>query len=846
MFMNNIHGQRINTDVLEPRGSGFVGHHGKDFLLSRDLASQILNLRYGPDGQVYVIDWYDTNACHHSNVEGHDRANGRIYKVTYGKPEHEKVDLKKLSDGELAAFVLDKNDWYVRHSRRILQERAAAGKLDDSVRTQMAEIATTNPDETRRLRAMWALEVTGGVPAELVQRLFADKNAYVRGWAIQLSIAQDKANLAELLPQFAEMAKTDKSPIVRLYLASAMQRVPVEQRWAVLQNLAAHAEDVDDHNLPLMYWYAAEPLATVDAKRALAFAHTAGKTIPILREFMLRRIGSLDKNAGLAVLVNGIGRSTSAEEQLSIVRGLRTALSGQRRVKAPAEWSTVYRKLMKSNNPDLKAEANAVGVVFGDADAMDSLRTLVSSQGAEADSRRDALKALLAAKDPKLAATLQVLLSDPNMREAALAGLALYDDPKTPSRILAAYPELSANEKRSALATLASRVPYALALIKAVSAEQVPAKDLSADLVRQMHNLKDDSIDKMIGDVWGQVRSTPADKAALIASYRKLVGGYQPETDPMLGRAVYGKTCQQCHILYGAGSNIGPDLTGSNRSDVDYLLSNIVDPSAVIAKEYRPTVVVTIDGRVITGIVSAEDDKAVTLRTATETIVLPKNEIDERSISETSMMPDDQLKQFSKQEILSLFAYLRGKQQVPMLATKDNVGNFFNGKDLSGWTGDTALWSVENGEIVGRTKGLKHNTFLMSDLGATDFKLTLEVKLVDDAGNSGIQFRSEPLSGFEEMRGYQADIGPGWWGKLYEENGRALLWNKSGEKFVKKGDWNKYEVEAIGGHIRTWLNGQPCVDYEDLGGKREGVFALQLHSGDATEVRFRNLVLEVK
>ena len=98
----------------------------------------------------------------------------------------------------------------------------------------------------------------------------------------------------------------------------------------------------------------------------------------------------------------------------------------------------------------------------------------------------------------------------------------------------------------------------------------------------------------------------------------------------MLGLAVYGKTCQQCHILYGAGANIGPDLTGSNRADVDYLLSNIVDPSAVIAKEYRPTVVITTDGRVITGIVSAEDDKAITLRTATETIVLPKNEIDER------------------------------------------------------------------------------------------------------------------------------------------------------------------------------------------------------------------------
>ncbi len=267
IFMNNIHGQRVNTDILERRGSGFVGHHGKDFLLSFDLASQILNLRYGPDGQVYVIDWYDTNACHHTNVEGHDRTNGRIYKVTYGKLEHKVVDLKKLSDRELAEVVLEKNDWYVRHSRRILEERAAAGKLDASVRKRMAEIASTNPDETRRLRAMWVLDVTGGVPAELIQKLLADRNEYVRGWAIQLALDHDKAHLAELLPQFAAMAKDDASPVVRLYLASAMQRIPPDQRWEVMQNLAAHAEDVKDHNLPLMYWYAAEPLATVDANR---------------------------------------------------------------------------------------------------------------------------------------------------------------------------------------------------------------------------------------------------------------------------------------------------------------------------------------------------------------------------------------------------------------------------------------------------------------------------------------------------------------------------------------------------------------------------------------------------
>jgi putative membrane-bound dehydrogenase-like protein len=847
IFMNNIHGQRINNDILEPQGSGFVGHHGKDFILTGDLASQMLNLRYGPDGQAYIIDWYDTNACHHTNVEGHDRTNGRIYKVSYGKPEHKQVDLKKLSDRELAELVLEKNDWYVRHSRRILQERAAAGKLDAGARDRLAEIAATHPDATRRLRALWALNVIGELPSHLVAKALADKNEYVRGWAIQLSVETKNANLAELLPQFVSMAKSDPSPVVRLYLASAMQRVPVKKRWEVLQQLASHPEDGNDHNLPLMYWFAAEPLAEADPQRALEFGLSCGKTIPQLREFMLRRIGSLQSNGGLAVLVRGLDKSTDRDEQLTIVRALRAALEGQRRVKPPKDWPKVYGKIVKDEREDLRTEVIALGVVFGDQAAMDSLRTVVESQKAGVKPRRDALKALLGAKDPRLASTLQMLLAEPTLRDAALSGLALYDDPKTPGKILATYSKLSDAEKRSALATLASRKPYALELIKAVTEKQISPKDLSADLIRQLHNLKDESIDDKIADVWGQVRSTPADKAKLIDTYRQLISK-RPEREPdaMLGRAVYGRTCQQCHTLYGAGAKIGPDLTGSNRADLEYLLSNVVDPSAVIAKEYQSSVIVTSDGRVITGIVSSEDDKAVKVRTATEVVVVPRDEIEQRKLSDTSMMPDDQLKQFSQNEIVSLISYLRGKSQVPMLATKDNASGFFNGHDLTGWTGDSQLWSVENGQIVGRSPGIKHNTFLVSDLAAKNFRLSLEVKLVKDQGNSGVQFRSEMLDGFNEMRGYQADIGPDWWGKLYEENGRTLLWKKSGEQFLKKGDWNKYEVEAVGSHIRTWLNGQLCVDLDDPAGKRSGVFALQLHAGDPTEVRFRNIRLEIK
>ena len=253
--------------------------------------------------------------------------------------------------------------------------------------------------------------------------------------------------------------------------------------------------------------------------------------------------------------------------------------------------------------------------------------------------------------------------------------------------------------------------------------------------------------------------------------------------------------------------------------------------------------ILTDNGRVVTGLVTAEDSKSITLQTADSVVTVPIDEIEERSESDRSMMPDDQLKQFTEHEVRSLLEYLRGKQQTPIRATSENAAAFFNGQDLTGWTGTESLWSVEDGELVGKTGGLSRNEWIVSDMSVNDFHLTVEVKLVENAGNSGIQFRSRSEGG--EVSGYQADIGKGWWGKLYEEHGRKLLWDKSGERHVKLGDWNRYEVVARGHRIQTFINGQPCVDLDDPDGAERGIIAFQLHSGGETEVRFRNMKLEV-
>ncbi|MEO2091400.1 MAG: family 16 glycoside hydrolase, partial [Gemmataceae bacterium] len=268
--------------------------------------------------------------------------------------------------------------------------------------------------------------------------------------------------------------------------------------------------------------------------------------------------------------------------------------------------------------------------------------------------------------------------------------------------------------------------------------------------------------------------------------------------------------------------------------------------SAVIPKEYAATKIDLADGRVVTGIIKEENAATLTVVTANETLTIPVKDVDKRTPSELSMMPDDLTKQATEPQIRNLLAYLKHTQQVPTLATAENVKDFFNGKDLTGWDGDKDVWSVENGEIVGKTaKGLKNNTFLKSTMDVTDFKLSVKVKLTPNEGNSGIQFRSVPIEG-GEMRGAQADIGKGWWGKLYEESARGLLVKEGGEKYVKANDWNEYVVEAWDGNVRISINGNVCCDYhnDDLLARR-GLIAFQVHSGGPTEVRFKDIKLEV-
>ncbi|AMV39172.1 PVC-type heme-binding CxxCH protein [Planctomyces sp. SH-PL62] len=846
ILMNNIHGARLNRDLLLPAGSAFVGRHAPDFLMANDRWSQIVSLKTGPDGQMYMIDWYDENQCHLTDPVAHDRTNGRIFRVRYGdQPASSRaIDPRTVSNDDLLNLLGHPNDWQVRHARRLLQERAVA--MDEAARRELAAAlaakAFDGPDAKLRLNAFWALHTVAGPDEATTLKALAAPDAAFRAWAVQLA-TEAGAPSGKVLDDFARMARKDGSPVVRLYLASALQRLPIAARRPILEGLVSHAEDAEDHNLPLMTWYAMEPTAGEGPEWALKLGLES--KLPGILSKSVRRVAAIGTPQAFDLIVATLDQADSDPTRLTILQAVNQSLQGRRTVDMPAAWPATFKKLGASGDPDIRSQATALAVTFGDPAALASFRAILADPVKPLPARRDALTALLKARDPGLAPVLQGLLPEASLRAEALRGLAAYDDPGTATVILALYPSFTPEERRDALNTLAARVTSAKALLAAVGDGLVASKELSADLVRQMRNHKDAEVDALIAKSWGTARETTADKSRLIEKYRKiLTAGYARKPDLELGRAVFARTCQQCHTLFGVGAAIGPDLSGSNRADREYLLSNVLDPSSLIGNDYLAHVVATTDGRVLTGLIKSEDQDALTLQTANELLVIPIGDVEERRPSDLSMMPGDLWTPLSDFEVRSLAAYLASPTQTPMLATPENLSGFFNGKDLTGWVGDPALWSVEDGQIVGKTPGLDHNEFLRSEMSARDFRLTFQVKLVRNEGNSGVQFRSEALPD-GEMKGPQADVGADWWGKLYEENGRGLLWPKSAEAVVKPGEWNNYEIVAREGSIRTWINGEPAVVLDDPEISRRGIFGLQLHSGGATEVRFKHLKLEL-
>ena len=369
----------------------------------------------------------------------------------------------------------------------------------------------------------------------------------------------------------------------------------------------------------------------------------------------------------LNALVGILKESNDSSFQVDILKGIAAALKGQRNIEMPKGWKEIAPKLAKSPNAEVRQLSQSLSLTFGSKAALDALRKVLVNEKAKLTDRKKALGALVAARDMRLPNALRGLLQNEALRREALLGLGAFEDAKTPPAILKIYSELDTAGKRDALTTLASRVLFAKALMVAVGNQAVKANELPADIVRQLraHGVKE--INAQLDKVWGVSRSTPAAKLKEIAKYKKLLEAKvnRPANLPR-GRVLFQRTCGQCHKLYGEGGEIGPDITGSNRNNLDYLLTNMLDPNAEIPNDYRTTILRTKDNRVLVGVIRRNEGQSVTIATPAEVVTVAKRDVAAIDPQNFSMMPEGLVLALKEEELRDLVAYLRGNQQVAL------------------------------------------------------------------------------------------------------------------------------------------------------------------------------------
>ncbi|MBL7871782.1 MAG: PmoA family protein [Cyclobacteriaceae bacterium] len=648
MFMANIHEHAVLSDVLEPNGSGFVAHHGDDFLMANNAQWIGFSMEVGPSGDMYVLDWHDADIC---GKEVLNKETGRIFRISPVKSlakewEGRYTDLKKMTDDQLVGLQTSTSDWHARRARVILQHRAATGKLSGTSVTQLKKLFNEDKNSDYRLRAMWALHITKSFTEEELLKALSDKDEYVRAWTIQM-LCEDMSASAKATDIMVKMS-SDPSPIVRLYLAAALQRVDTKSKWLIAEGLISQSKDIDDHNIPKMIWYGMEEL--VDQAPEKAISMVGSSKIPMIAEFTSRRLVDAD---ALKLLVTEFEKNPT--QLPAMLKGMIAGLEGRSDVKAPDNWEAGYQKI--KSNKTVAPLAQEIAQLFGDSDAKQKFLTQVKNQSSPVESRRLALKSLAAKQSGELVPILPTLLKEPALRIDAIRAMAAYDYEPFGQLLIEGFDSFTSQEQGEALQTLASRTVYGHLLTQAIKDEQIKKRAVPAYVARQLRRV----VGNGFVEVWGPIDQLNGDKSVAYKRYQHLLTDQSLATaDLIKGRALFQRSCSACHTLYGEGGKLGPDITGSNRTNIDYLLNNLIEPSSEIQDDYRMVVITSRDGRTYSGNIIVENDRQVTLRViGQDQLVLNKSDIQSRETATTSLMPEGLLQTLTDKEVLDLVAYLR-------------------------------------------------------------------------------------------------------------------------------------------------------------------------------------------
>lgn len=705
LIFGNLHGHRLVTNYTDPHASTYVGKHGSDFMRANDMHFIPVTQKVGPDGALYVSDWSDEQICHRGSnaVENWDRSNGRIYRVSYDGWKPWKGDLAKESDEALAKLAVQtENEWESRMARRVLMEKQPHQEDLHKAVTVLLQSFSSQASITSRLRAMWALHVLKGLPSRFdSEKSYQDER--VRAWDIRL-MTGDQAKATSLEtgsdPAASGIAKrtldhhtvippsnvdmllkaSETSALVRRELATAMRHPRLwdfETPLQIATALLKHGEDKDDPMIPLLIWYGIEPLVGADPKVGLELARVS--KLPKVTEFIYRRLSSDD--VGRASMLSELTKEPDAAKREATLAMILSSARGAGKLAMPQNWAATAAKLTAGGSgPAGTAKAGTteqlvteLSALFGDAEALQTFRERLALASAPVNEREKALGVLIQTGDVGTAKLLQqILMQDApaSLRRKSIQALASLKDAGTPKVLGALLPKLSANELPDAVNTLASTKEGSKELLKAVEAKTVPATALSPFLVRQLTAFDDKEINALIKSAWGDVNAPKADLGERTKKFRDLLTtAALARGDLAKGKMLFTMTCGQCHKLFGEGQNVGPDITGSNRADLNYLLENVLDPNAVIGKAYQLNLFTMKDGRVMSGVIKEESPAAVKVAMMGGVeFTLPQPDIAKREVSKLSTMPEGLFDALKPEQVIDLVKYLQSGAAGPAKA----------------------------------------------------------------------------------------------------------------------------------------------------------------------------------
>lgn len=607
LFTLNMHGRRANVERLERNGSGYVGRHEPDVFLTDDPWFRGIEISTGPDGSGFILDWSDTGECHEST--GVHRTSGRIFRITYGETQ------------KPAKPFAWRKPW---------------PQADLNSPNEHARVLAL-----REMTQFWPLDTLNGPAAH----------------------AAYPAETAAAAKTLHALAREDASSLVRLTLASTLQRLPLKERAPLAAALLSHQEDAADPFLPYLVWYGISPLAKADTQALVTLAKDCAwpKTLRWIARSLATQPAALDTL---------LATPLQPAQTTPVLEGIADAYKGIRKAPKPANWDAI------AASPAAQDSANAtllrdLSILFGDGRALDDVKKLALDDKAEMPDREAALKTLIEARPADLQEVCLKLLNVRGLNVAAARGLALSGDAAIGVQLAKGYRKFNTADRPALVDVLVARPAFARELLKEMAAGRIPRADLSAFHARQIRAFNDDALTQQLVATWGELRESAADKKELIEKMKKqLTPDVLAKANLPQGRLLFSAVCGACHTMYGEGGKIGPDLTGSGRANLDYLIENIADPSGVVSADYRMSIITLKDGRILSGVSAATNDRTLTLRTMAESTTLDKADIVKTETSPLSMMPEGLLLALPPESVKDLIAYLMHPGQVGLPEAK--------------------------------------------------------------------------------------------------------------------------------------------------------------------------------